>query len=355
MVVAASASPPPPPASFPDTESLAGFAVCAALFRAAQALCEDVRRILRTVVLACAAEGWELRGGYRLIVVRVVRKAATTCGDAHYRETVLFELRREGGSSVQRVTAEHGRVSHTLKWLCGSPPGPRYAWPGPMRSVAAADGRPSRKRGRVVAVTDALREAIDRTVRLAAATPAIRAAFGAHHPLLGHTETADVIGQLWDRLTGICRETAQVCEGLGAAIVRRADTHTIAAFNRQCATIAAPPPSVGVVPEPLLVAYGGIVADLQFLRRAEEMHRSRLIGAMETRKRLDVPLAGANLPDVTVRLSSRRIVNWRRVYAALWPQKYRSEETARRRADNGSIDATAGTEHYASRIEFLPD
>lgn len=192
---------------------------------------------------------------------------------------------------------------------------------------------------------------MERTVRLAAATPAIRAAHGAEHPLLGHSETADVVGQLWDRLTGMCREVAAVFQGVGPVVGKRADGHSIVELNRMCAERG---PGGGVpgavVPDPLLVAYGGLADDMRFLRRADAMHRTRIIAALPgARGGLDIPLPPATgLPDLAIRLTSRRIVNWRRVYAALWPQKYQAGERARAQGSDTVV-------HFASRIEFLPD
>jgi hypothetical protein len=353
--------PPPPPA---ETDAVV---VVGAVFHAALTIGADLRRLIRHIVLACVAGGdWEVRGGFRLVVTRSERRlAGDGCDGHHYRETVLSQLRREGRTTPEetdRIVAPHARWCHTLRWLCGDGPGPRYAWPGPTAASVVTHGRGNQR----APVAEQLRALGDRVVRLAAVTPAIRAAHGADHPLIGHADTADILGRLWVRLAGIETEARTVFDGLPDAVRRRADASPLSALNRACAERAAPPGAAppGAVPDSLLVGYAGVSADIHFLRRAEEMHRTRILPVLRARmpKRWDSPATPAGtaapgppgIPAVSCRLTTRRVVGWKQMYAALWPESFRAEERARAAAPAGAA-AAAGTVVYASRIELCAD
>ncbi len=99
------------------------------------------------------------------------------------------------------------------------------------------------------------------------------------------------------------------------------------------------------------MGYAGVSADVNFLRRAEEMHRTRILPILRARmpKRWDTdPMAST--PAVSCRLTTRRVVQWKQMYASLWPDSFRAEERARR-----NQSPTAATVVYASRIELCAD
>jgi hypothetical protein len=343
---------PPLPAPVAWTESkITSFVVVSAVFHAAQIIATELKRILRATVLACVSAGAEVRGGYHLEITRTVRRPQQRreC-DHHYREAVLHLLRLDGLTTAQvdAIVAAHGRWSHTLKWVCNSEPGPRYAWPGPLRTAGGSD-----------AAIQRLRDVGDRIVCLATATPVIKTAFGQEHPLIGSTDTTDIMGLLWERFAGIETETRTVLAGLEADIRRRAGEPSISVLNRAAAE-AQRRNATRAVPEPLLAGYIAVATDLQFLARVEAMHRAHLITILKERtppprhQWESGPLPkGCHLPEIACRLTSRKIINWKRLYALQWPKSFATEEREWQKAAEASIGGKDGTVVYASRIEFI--
>jgi hypothetical protein len=385
---------------------ITGFVVISAMFHAARRIAEELKLILRSTVLACVAAGAEVRGGFRLYITQSERRPfqrKREC-DHHFREAVLHRMTRLNGTLVDAdtVAAAHGRWSHTLKWVCDSPPGPRYAWQGPFRKTAgvAADGDGdgnddkdgiSDGKDNNDIILRRLRDVGDRIVRLAAATPSIKRMFGNDHPLIGSEDTADIMGLMWNRFAGIETETRAVLSGLDAAIRRRTGESVsstsmsvlnAAALRARTQVQSGQMAAGGAVPEPLLTGYAAVATDLQFLSRVEAMHRSRLIplltsdrGALESNGRMrpqrwdSGPLPDdCHLPDVGCRLTSRRIMNWKRLYALRWPEAFAIEEREwekqsqqqERIKKNADEKGTEEDAHhpirrrvYTSRIEFV--
>jgi hypothetical protein len=164
-----------------------------------------------------------------------------------------------------------------------------------------------------------------------------------------------VLDLMLERTATVAEDAHTVCAETPAAERALADGHSIPQLNRLYAR-RAPAPDDRVrrfVPWPLLVGYGQIAEDLRFLRRFAAFDRARLVPALERRPdhRWDVTLShrAVAVPDLTCRLSRRRIVDYHQAYRTLWPRQYAAHSAG----PTGPEAAPAQTV-WQSRITLSP-
>lgn len=122
------AEPARPLLILPQREALVAItATATAMVRCSTALLLLVRRL----IVAHYLEGYVLEFGYRLKVYPVRQGGSHTLRQRHWQEQTMAELLRSQGTVtldpavLARIRATFGTTSHTLRFVCGTEPGPR--------------------------------------------------------------------------------------------------------------------------------------------------------------------------------------------------------------------------------------
>ena len=318
------AAPPPgtaprrPPPALPD-EDVDALAVVAAATNAAVIALRAVRELLRRLVVACVVAGLRPEGGYAVHTRKVTRRAPRG-GPRFWQERVLAELRREGvvAGTVDEVARVFGREVVTLRLVCGTAPGPRFAWPG----VSA-----TRKR----AATDTFAAQLDAcTGRLDTVFERVGAASADHcarHPVLAADQTRQVLEGLLDRARGVVVtvHSLTTAEDWRAQPVAALADESLGALSQRLVDMP-PAPAAAVatslLPLQLLTMYSQTMEDLAFLRRLDTFNRSRLLPLLLARSDRLWQVDTVE-PGVLCRAHRRSTVAWRHAFSVMWPQRMR--------------------------------
>lgn len=332
--------------------------VIGALLSALITAAGECASLVRAMVLACAVHGRapDPQSGFRLRVRRVRRpRRGADAAVAHvFEERVAAEMWRAGFRSADdfaQLRAEFGRLVRTVRYACGSVPGPRYAWPG---TTATAGGGKREREGADPA--DRMTELRQRLRTLHRLTIAGVSLHGPAHPVLGAGEPAAGVLELTvRRLRGLLADVTDAWPNLDRDERRTCARYDIPELNRRVyaggdprfrsATAADAPPDAGAATTPavLLLVYGQLLDHASFLRRMAAYNRRRLLEAVAT-VQITAELAAENAanpnrntsvvweravvglamvaPDVRCRIYERQSVPWRHVYRTLWPDGF---------------------------------
>ena len=360
--------PPPPPALAPPTRE--ALTVCTAVAHHLRRCCLSMHAVVRRLLIAYALHGHSLEGsGYQLTVVRVQRRSLLH-DQRRWQELVVREVLGTGAPypvDVRGLRARFGRSVTALRCVCGTAPGPRHAWPGggPLPS-AAGHKRPP-------ADVVALPEALGRHLRVASRVVGwVERVHAPHHPVLGGggPDAARLFGLLVQHLIGLFTDVRAILTDpeLVPPDVRTTfdGPDSVATLNARLAheRQAAPPGTGPPRRTPLLLpAVYGMVADhLRVLRRLEDHGRELVIPALLRptrastaaagqllllhRARVDIDVPADVAPALSVRCTSRPLLNWQHVFRGLFPDRHRELRRAAEREATVSIG-------YQSRLTFV--
>ena len=193
----------PPPLSDPERDATI---VCTAFASAALRVCTACVALVRRLVLAYAVHGYRPSAGWSLAFTERRLAPAGALSQRTWHEALNQQLLRFAEpSAVADRLAEVQRMFavpvHTVRLVCGTLPGPRYAWPGVTLPRDAHQPPPSGRRP--------MTDPADVVAALARLVALLRRAVGAceerhasHHPVLSTPETRHLLGLLLQRIAG---------------------------------------------------------------------------------------------------------------------------------------------------------
>ena len=340
----------PADAAPPDMRPLAALVAVAGVTSAASTAVSDLRELLRTFILAYAAAGYDPPSEHYRIRVRRVARNPATAGAKYWQQRVALAVLDEGGDGASRMaTIEklYGRTSSTLKTVCASPPGARYAWPG----LSAGRRRRARDGEARATLQELVAELRGRLDTLSSAAAVQCAEHAESHPILRTPETKVLFDLFFERLRGLAAHFGEILKEDGGGDARALyEQHSIRELNRQI-WMRRDAPSIGkAMPMAPLLMLTQLAEDAAFLRRMANFGRQHIIKALEPlpRKRWDVP-AVAPVPGVSCRLFQRRIMPWRHVFKTTWPYVYNADRYVQPPGAPGPAAVC-----FQAHIELLP-
>ena len=265
-----------------------------AMIRGRRQLYESVRRL----ILTCIVQDYHLELGYAL-QIREVRKPQDQ-DPQKWQELCMRELLSagEGGTRqrqdpklVKRLSETFGVTVHTLRFLCGTAPGPRYAWPGPV----VEQKKRARRSTTTTSVQETLHGVENSLMTMRKMVGLVQARHGPHHPVLRSPETrgrregtTPALRWLfcWKCSWNACwsgevrllsllpctprqtKEVQDVCHRLPTHVMFECDRHSIVALNTQIHTkkrASVKREGQPVVPHMLLGVLGQLVDDARFV------------------------------------------------------------------------------------------
>lgn len=306
-----------------------------------------LQTLTRRLIVAFAVHRYTMAGtGYRLTGHRVLRTSHIH-EQRRWQELTMREMLASGATrplDVAGIHAQFGRRVVVLRFVCGTQPGPRYAWP-----VSCPDTSGRRPRRRAATPTDGHHHQPDQhdaitaleaiADRLRTAARWVESTHLPHHPVLGHAAgTERLLSLLLERVLGALRDLVACMpeDTIVPEVVRRTfHAASLPALTRRFVVEATPGDTDPRPPMPrlLLSMYGQLSDDVRLLRRLEDHGRAVLLRdvlrqddhpnpAAVRRARFDVDVPVEGLPGLSVRSVSRPTVNWRHVFRSLFPALY---------------------------------
>ena len=304
--------------SLPPIATLDALVAVGGVINATLSVCNLARNLLRKLIMAYAAKGYQPPLGFTIQPRRVVRQFMSHTDQRYWKQQVTERL--HSGRTLEQITKEFGVTISTLR-ISNAPPFRGGQWPGlKVHAKARREDVPLKEE------LDDLEETIDILDHLSGILLRVHAE---NHPILKHKASEKLPLLILRRMSTLVRLMLTMLPKFDEQVVYECTRYPITTFNKQCYekkyTLKKQ------IPLPILTVYSELTEECMFLRKMQQAGRRQLIHALSLVPKMEWECSrktsGEDAPDTSTpmpvaRVSQRTAVQWKATFKSIWPDDF---------------------------------